>query len=212
MIKQDRYHLFDKWADHFDLSVAASKHTFPFAGYQQVLDEIVAQADVRTGMQILDLGIGTGNLARRFVELGAKVWGIDFSSEMMIRAQRKLPQAEFVQADLLGKWPSELNRRFNRIVSAYVFHEFDLPTKIDLLRRLAFNHLSANGSIVIGDIAFATTKNRNQARKKWQTLWDEKEYYWVADETVTVCKKTGLRVGYQQISICAGVFLFKPIK
>ncbi len=211
MNKRDRRHLFNRWADSYDESVVASKDAFPFAGYEQVLDDIVGQADVKPGVTILELGIGTGNLAQRFIYRGAKVLGIDFSSAMIAQAKRKLPQAECLQANLLHKWPKEMNRRFDRIVSAYVFHEFDQPTKRRLLKRLANHHLSAHGFIVIGDIAFTTRRNYNHARKKWNAEWDETEQYWVANETIHVFKKIGLRVIYKQVSICGGVFTLKPM-
>jgi hypothetical protein len=56
---------------------------------------------------------------------------------MLAEAQIKLPGARLLQADLLGPWPAELDPPFDRVVSAYVFHEFDLTTKIGLLRRIA---------------------------------------------------------------------------
>jgi trans-aconitate methyltransferase len=75
--------------------------------------------------------------------------GIDFSAEMLAKAQAKLPHSILVQADLLSKWPMELQRPFDRVVSAYVFHEFDLETKVRLLHRIATHHLIAGGRIVV---------------------------------------------------------------
>ena len=96
-------------------------------------------------MTILDIGIGTGTLAKRFCELGCQVYGVDFSREMLEKARKKLPQVELFRADLLGEWPAELRRNFERIVSAYVLHEFDLPTKIRVIRKLLDNGLADGG-------------------------------------------------------------------
>ena len=68
--------LFDRWASHYDRSVRSSPKTFPFAGYEQVLDEIVSRTAVSPSIRILDLGTGTGNLAKRFIELGCDVGDI----------------------------------------------------------------------------------------------------------------------------------------
>jgi len=90
MNRQDSVHLFDDWAQHYDRSIQADGG-FPFDGYEQVLDEVVRTACAQPGMTVLDLGIGTGNLAARFVRLGCDVWGIDFSAEMLAKALEKLP-------------------------------------------------------------------------------------------------------------------------
>jgi len=210
MNHQHRVRLFDDWAEHYDQSIR-DDGGFPFDGYEQVLDEITRAAGAQGGMKVLDLGVGTGNLAARFWELGCDLWGLDFSAEMLAKAAEKLPHAVLVQADLLGDWPGELERRFDRIVSAYVLHEFDLSTKVDLLRRLAEGYLAAEGRIVVGDIAFRTTRMRERAHKQWVDGWDEGEYYWAADETVKVCERVGLQVAYKQISSCGGVFVIEPI-
>jgi len=197
--------LFDHWAPHYDESVRSSSKTFPFAGYEQVLKEIVHRADVETSMHILDLGTGTGNLAKRFIELGGRVWGLDYSEAMLAQAREKCPQETFIQADLHGDWPSFLDHRFDRIVSAYAFHHFDLSTKVKLIEQ-GMHLLKDHGRIVIGDISFETAASREQAHKQWDSLWDDTEYYWAGDEAIAALDKIGLHTTYTQVSFCAGVF------
>lgn len=203
----DRSNLFDDWANSYDSSLSAPTG-FPFDGYGRVLDEVVRLADVRPQSRILDLGIGTGNLAARFVRESCLVWGIDFSAEMLDRARAKLPQVHLVQADLLGEWPAELAQPFDHVVSAYVLHEFDLATRLELLRRIAAHHLSPAGCILVADIAFPSVSARADAFRLWADRWDEDEHYWAADETAAACEQAGLRVGYQQVSSCGGIFTF----
>lgn len=210
MNRQDRSRLFDDWAGRYDRSIR-DHSGFPFDGYEQVLDQITRAARTQRGMKVLDLGIGTGNLAARFAALGCGIWGIDSSAEMLVKANEKLPQAVLVQADLLSDWPKELDHRYDRIVSAYVLHEFDLSTKVELLRGLSERHLAAKGHIVVGDIAFLTCDARDQARIKWADLWDEQEYYWAADEAADACQSVRLQVTYRQISSCGGVFAIEPV-
>lgn len=145
MNHNERVELFDGWAKKYDAAVSPAQIRFPFEGYEEVLDEAVRLSQAAPGMQVLDLGIGTGNLAARFLRKGCVVWGVDFSKGMIAKTRKKLPETVLVQADLLSDWPVELDRRFDRVVSAYVFHEFNLETKIGLLRRIASNHLSATG-------------------------------------------------------------------
>jgi putative AdoMet-dependent methyltransferase len=203
---QNRNALFDDWAGNYDAGISGFQNTFPFDGYAEALEQVIRLAQPQKGMTVLDMGIGTGNLAAGFVERGCEVWGVDFSAQMLAKAARKLPQAHLVQADLLDELPGELQRTFDRIVSAYVLHEFDLPTKITLIHRMAERHLATGGRILIADIAFATVEERTQALERWFDLWDEDEYYWAADEALSACQKAGLQATYQQVSSCAGVF------
>jgi len=46
----------------------------------------VAEGDLR-GRRVLDVGCGTGQLALALVDRGAKVWGVDPSSEMLEQAR-----------------------------------------------------------------------------------------------------------------------------
>ena len=208
MSQTDRAQLFDSWAENYDAAVASAGGDFPFAGYEQVLDEVVRLADVQPPMRILDLGVGTGNLAARFLHRECTVWGLDFSAEMLAQTRAKLPQVNLIQADLLGEWPTELQLSFDRVVSAYVLHEFDLATKVNLLQRVASHYLATDGSILVADIAFPTSFARQEAARRWADAWDEDEDYWAADEASAACEWAGLRVAYKQVSSCGGVFTF----
>ncbi|NWG16885.1 MAG: class I SAM-dependent methyltransferase [Chloroflexi bacterium] len=202
---------FDRWAADYDRDVRQSDadESFPFAGYARVLDSVVGLAEARPGLSLLELGSGTGSLTARFAALGCDVLGTDFSAEMLARARLHVPAARFVQVDLLGDWPPELNRRFDRVASTYTFHEFDLPAKIQLLRRLASDHLAPDGRIVIGDIGFPDAPARDAARRQWADQWDE-EFYWIADEAIPALRAAGLGASYRQISVCGCVLLITP--
>ncbi len=204
MPTNNRLPIFERWAEGYDQSVQTDKGIF--ANYKEVLAEVVRAAGAQPGMRILELGIGTGNLARKFVTLGCEVWGVDFSPAMLAKAREKVPQVRLVQMDLLDKWPEALQQRFDRVVANFVLHEFDLDTKISMLQRLANHHLVDDGLIVIGDVAFPTAEARRQSGAE---SWDEDEDYWAADETIAACVGTGLEVTFQQISWCTGVFVAK---
>ena len=206
MSQQDRSRLFDDWAERYDCSVQSA--TGLHEGYERVLGQVVRSADARPGMRVLDLGVGTGNLARCFIAMGCEVWGLDFSPAMLDKARAKVPQVTLVQMDLLQDiWPGELAQgRFDRIVSTYVFHEFDLATKVRLLERLTRDHLVAQGRIVVGDVAFPSLHALQQAGADH---WDEDEYYWDANEAIAACQAAGLKATYEQVSSCGGVFVVR---
>jgi len=210
MTAQDRIDLFDRWSETYDRSVLDESGLHE--GYDEVLETVVRLADARPGMRVLDLGIGTGNLAQRFVALGCVVWGVDFSPAMLARARAKLPEVTLVQADLRGEWPapdapSALSGPYDRIVSTYLLHEFGLEHKVALLRRLADHCLAPQGKIVIGDVAFESVQARTDAGADH---WDEEEHYWAADEARAACEPAGLCFTYTQVSRCGGVYVFEP--
>ncbi len=200
--------LFDEWADRYDETVRSS-HGFPFAGYDATLARVAALAGVEGCHRVLDLGIGTGNLATRLADSGCEIWGLDISPKMLRAAQEKLPRARLVRGDVTAGWPSDLPERFDRIVSGYVFHHFDLAAKVDLLSRLLRDHCSLCGRVVVGDISFPTASNLVEARREWERLMDPEEYYWIADEAIKACEQAGLRVEYEQVSAFAGVFILE---
>lgn len=156
------------------------------------MERAVQLADVQSGATVVDLGTGTGNLARCFVALGCAVWATDLSEAMLAQARSKVPQAAFVRADLREEWSKVLQQRFERIVSGHVLHEFDLATKVALLDRWATDHLAPGGRIVVGDVAFPTREAREQGRQRWAREWDEEEHYLAAEETISACRAARL--------------------
>jgi putative AdoMet-dependent methyltransferase len=194
---------FDGWARIYDQCVLDGDH-YPFLGYQQVLETVVRLAAAQPGMRVLDVGTGTANLARRFAALGCRLWGTDFSPVMLAEARRKLPQAEYLLADLRQGWPSALPSAFERIVSSYVFHHFDLAEKVRLCVDLA-EHLVPQGRLVISDIAFPDQASLEEFRQSVGEEWEE-EFYWLADEAVEALQQAGLKAVFVPVSACAGVF------
>ncbi len=221
-MSETREQLFDEWAASYDESVDGYSG-FPFEGYEQVLDLIAKRASVEVGMDVLDLGIGTGNLTARFIDRDCAVLGLDFSVEMLAKVHRKYPRMELLKADIKGDWPIDVDRHFDRIVSAYVLHEFDLESKIGLLRKLACDHLFEGGRVVVGDISFPTRTVRDEAekrfsgtwdeeRQRWEgSLWDEDEHYWAADEAIEALTAVGLTASYAQVSFCGGVYVIERV-
>jgi cyclopropane fatty-acyl-phospholipid synthase-like methyltransferase len=172
----------------------------------------VRAAEIKPGMQILDLGTGTGNLAGRFLEMGCEVVGMDFSEGMLRRAKAKLPALQAVKGNLSARvWPKVADRRFDRVVSAYALHSIDFESKINLIARLWRDHLGLDGRIVIADIAYADEQEMDAARKQWGRLWSEDDHYWDVEKTIAACKQSGISCTYQQVSSCAGVFTMKML-
>lgn len=196
--------IFDPWADSYDAEVAPATG-YPFDGYHRLLDLIVQQADVRTALHVLDLGTGTANLALKFSRLGCRLWCTDFSEKMLEKARVKLPNAVYVLADLRKDWPEALERQFDRIVSAYVFHHMELDHKVSLIRRLVDQNLTPGGRIVIGDLSFSNEQAQEIYKQSAGDQWED-EYFWIVDQSLPALERAGLKADYIQVSQCAGVY------
>jgi putative AdoMet-dependent methyltransferase len=196
---------FDDWAETYDLSVTNDQ--FPFIGYRTLLDKVVALADVKPGLRVLDLGTGTGNLALRFAALGCDLWCTDFSASMLEKASQKIPYAHFSLSDLRGDWPPELNHPFDRIVSAYVFHHFEFDQKIHILGNLV-HLLEPTGRIILGDISFTDLRHLEIMKIKVGDIWED-EFYWLAELAIPALENCGFKVEYTQVSTCAGIFVLQ---
>lgn len=194
---------FDRWAASYDDDVNQDGG-FPFEGYNRVLARVVELATLMPGMEVLELGPGTGNLTARLVAAGAAVWALDFSAEMLARARAKAPTARFAQAGLLDDYPPDFRRPFARVVSTYTFHELPLADKLSLLRRLATDYLQPGGGIIIGDVGFPNTAARDAMRAAAGEAWDD-EYYWIGDEATAALREAGFDVAWEQLSSCGVV-------
>ena len=198
---------FDGWADSYDTDTQSASG-FPLEGYLDVLDRLVELAQVQPGMRVLDLGCGTGNLTRRFVDLGCAALGSDFSPRMLAIARAKLPGVPFILHDLNQALPHEMGGPFERIVSAYTFHHFPLAGKIHLLGRLA-DRLAPGGIILMADISFENGSVQGALREELGSAWEE-EYYWLADETLAALAQAGMQADYEQVCRYAGIYGIQP--
>lgn len=196
---------FDAWAAQYDQDV--TDDGFPFTGYARVLDEVVRQAQAAPGMRVLDLGTGTGNLAALFAAQGCELWCTDYSPKMLAIARAKLPAARIFEHDLRQPFPPELDRRFDAIVSAYVFHHLELPEKVAFIKKLLAENLATGGHLVIADLSFPDAQAFGAVRQAAGEGWDE-EPYWIAAEALPALQAAGIPAAYTQVSDCAGIYRF----
>lgn len=98
--------------------------------------------------KILEIGCGSGMLARRFLENGYDYLGLDLSGEMLDIARREVKSDRFIQCDMRN---IALDQQFDAILitGRSISYVTDNPGIIDTLTRIN-NSLKDNGLFVFG--------------------------------------------------------------
>lgn len=115
------------------------------------LQERTAEATVGVdARRILELGIGTGETARRLLahHPNAHIVGIDASREMLEEARTRLPTAELQVQRLQEPLPAG---PFDLVVSALAVHHLAAGEKRSLFRRVR-QVLASDGLFVLADV------------------------------------------------------------
>lgn len=191
---------FDSWAGSYDGDVRASAESYPFAGYDALMDEICARVCRRPGGRVLDLGCGTGLLAARLAAAGCSVTGLDFSDEMLAEARRRAGGAEFRQWDFSRGLPGDLAGKYDFVTCTYAIHHLSTEQMLRLLRE-ALYVLRPGGEVLVGDVAFETRGELSACRAGAGGLWDDEENYPVAEEL----RGAFPELGFVRVSFCAGI-------
>lgn len=202
MLSNDK---FNEWAKDYDSSVKVSKdgQEYPFAGYDDLMDVVYDSIGNSEKLSVLDIGFGTGKLTERFYKDGHTITGIDFSSEMIKIASKKMDQARFIQFDFCDGLPDKIEgEKFDVILSTYAIHHLENKEKINFINNLK-KYLHQDGMILIGDVAFVNREEHNQCKHDAGSLWDDDEVYIVFDEIKNELDYK--KVDFKKVSYCAGV-------
>lgn len=176
---KDRWN-FNSWAKNYDRDVSIDRSAIKiYKNYDSVLDTACefAVGGIGRNAEVLDIGIGTGNLADRIQRRGCRVTGIDQSREMLNIVKGKLPHIKVRLGEFL-KIPFE-NGTFDVIVSTYAFHHLTDDEKSVAIEEM-LRVLKRDGKIVIGDMMFENQASRRDilsSASEVQRIEIEDEYY-----------------------------------
>jgi SAM-dependent methyltransferase len=112
-LAQERSRLFDQQAEAYD----RFRPTYPDA----VIDELLGP--VPAGLDVLDVGCGTGIASRQMAQRGAKVLGVELAPRMAEIARGHGVEVEIAAFE---GWDAA-GRTFDRVTSAQAWHWLDLP-------------------------------------------------------------------------------------
>jgi len=131
-----------------DFGLTVNDYSLFRAGYPDELYKRLKRFDVGIeGQSILDLGTGTGYLARKFAEQGAQVTGVDISDEL-INAAKKLDIEKGLKINYLNARAEELPfnpSTFDIVTAGQCWHWFQGEKVMNEIRRV----LKKNGKLVI---------------------------------------------------------------
>lgn len=174
MIDQEKKWDFDEydWLENYDERMRSVERLH----YDDTLSKVVQKSMARTVDLVLDIGTGTGNLAVKFLEKGCQVVGLDPSAKLLRMAEKKVE-----------KWGEQFDIRvcenpfletpffdntFDVVVSTYSIHHITDDAKqlaIVEMKRV----MKPDGRIIIGDVMFKDSEDKNRALWEYSDMEDE---------------------------------------
>lgn len=122
-------------------------------------------------LEILDLGIGTGQTALKILEKfpNSRIDGIDISKKMINVAKSKLrnykKQVSFKEEDISKL---HLTKRYDIVISVMCIHHLNSDQKKELFHKI-LTALKPNGIFIIGDIIkFDTEEETKKKEGEWR--------------------------------------------
>ena len=200
---------FDLWADGYDSSVGLSDESdsYPFAGYRDILNEIYCKVMSRPGCSVLEIGFGTGTLAKRLYDQGIEIYGQDFSQQMIDIAKEKMPEAHLYKGDFADGLVQPLKERsYDFITATYSLHHLNDAQKLVFLKEL-YEHLEKGGMILIGDVGFETRAELEKLREQEGDAFDDEEFYFAAEQF----RDDFPSLRFEQKSVCGGIITIERI-
>ncbi|MGP4106544.1 class I SAM-dependent DNA methyltransferase [Virgibacillus sp. L01] len=194
--------VFDEWADSYDESVAGvdPQYKAVFANYDVILSEVSKCAFGN----VLEFGVGTGNLSKKLMESGYRVTGIEPSQSMLKKATEKLPDLPLYEGDFIN-FP-EFSKPIHTIVSTYAFHHLTNKEKYAAVQHFA-RLFSSAGKIVFADTAFESNEHKEVMIKRAyeQGFTDlaedlQREYYTTVGELQRIFTANGFHVKFEQMN------------
>ncbi|WP_088069292.1 class I SAM-dependent methyltransferase [Gottfriedia luciferensis] len=193
--------VFTGWAESYDSFVQGHDPEYKeaFRRYSEILGEIVN----RSGKNVLEFGIGTGNLTKLLLDSGRNVYPIEPSPEMRVLASKKLGENIKIYDGDLIEFPKP-TIQIDTIVSSYVFHHLTDQEKYEAIK-LYNSLLKPGGKIVFADTMFLTeTEYENEITKaenaNYINLRDDlkREYYPLIPTVRSHFEKNGFDVKFEQ--------------
>jgi len=180
--------------------------------YHDLLDLVVVRCQVRAGERVLDIGTGTGELARRFAQhRGCRVVGLDPSEAMIEEARRKAAAGTWsgVTFQVAGAPFLEIpypDGAFDAVASTQAFHHLHERHKAAAVQEMARvlrppGKVEGRGGgwLAIGDPTFQNRGALEEALARWPDDLEE-EYFAYLETLETFFGDAGLSYHAERVS------------
>ena len=151
-----------------EASIYDSTVDYLILDYHQILLDILSHIEFESddSFTILDAGCGTGNLIKLLVERfpNAKIYGLDFSNDMLEIAKKKNPSVSFIEGDIFDVENLPLPS-FDLIVVSFVLHNFINEDEHLKAMQTLNNMLSVNGKLIMADLIDPDKENSIKEEK-----------------------------------------------
>ena len=202
------------------LAVSPAQYDVRIRSLIPLYDELIAEVARALGHAarpvrvVVDLGIGTGALARACLASasGARVWGIDADPDMMAVARQRLGQRSRRVTMTAGSFLDETLPSCDAMVASYSLHHIrSRRVKLAFYRR-CFGALRPGGVLINGDCAPASTArgfardldvwfthlaktfgSRAKGRRVYES-WAEEDTYVPLAEEIRLLERAGFAV------------------
>ena len=195
----------------YDRRTAAEESIY-YERYHDLLDLVVVRCQARAGNCVLDIGTGTGELARRFVQhRGCQVVGLDPSEAMLDAARRKASAGQWGEVEFLyAKAPFlEIpypDGAFDAVASTQAFHHLHERHKPAAVREMArvlrpaeADPERGGGWLAIGDPMFENRDGLEAALARWPEELEE-EYFAYLETLELMFRDAGLSFQAERLS------------
>lgn len=129
--------------------------------YDELIGEVARALDhaARPVRTVVDLGIGTGALARACLRVtpGARVWGIDADENMMAIARTRLGRLSHRVTMTTGSFVDASLPSCDAMVASYALHHIRTTRAKQAFYRRCYKALRPGGVLINGDCAPAST-------------------------------------------------------
>ena len=195
---------FNNWAKSYNDDIKKDIGELKiYNNYNLILQTVydLVKALNKTNPRILEIGVGTGNLAGKFLNSNYNMIGIDQSREMLAVAKEKYPGLK-VRLGKFLKIPYD-NNSFDIIISTYAFHHLNEEEKHIAIKEM-MRVLNNDGAIIIGDLMFESKQAEGIILKdlSLNQIGEVKdEYYSYIDELVNEFNKHNKKLEYTKIDM-----------
>jgi len=211
----DNGSIHDHQAEHYDEQIKHDSNDYLRENYFEILERVITLADLKKGMKVLDIGVGTGLLTERLPK-GLLNSGIDISEKMLIKAKEKNLPIKLQKGSFLDIPVAD--NEFHRIISTFAFHHLSPQEKEKAFIEMD-RVLLEDGIIVIGDFMFKDQVQKSEVvnrfkkeNRKDMLLEIEDEYFMDINSVEPFLLNMDYKVIYERGSVLTWIFKANKLK